>query len=1214
MNKLIILMLFLAGAVFAADQHYKLDLPENRGPAVYRVEYQLRASAMDAAGMPEVAPIKVKLKNTDPRKDTEIPWRMFETRYAVPENTWTSQYFEVLARSGDRWVEFELAPINAKNFTIKDMQVREVSASPDFYRGAAPYPSWIESLRSNPAILNAPSLVTSAESVSENIWDPFNFKLSPGMIAELQSAVAPYLQLSPEELIKLVPERRPFETWYKLKSDARKPDGSKGSALYQWSPLKPEELRDANGNLVDIGKMYPKSGTDRITGPDGQTRDYDYYQISPEKAATLPCPPVFGDSRLPTVFRLYSGDESWNSREFFSAKKPGRPLTGGNIRSLWQIERKFDTPTQYAYIYTSTLNNIAAPTDDLITMGIQSNAPVEIWLNHEKIFELENCERELTSNLFQGKLNRLNNVLLLKVKNPPETLKLSLAGPHAVRREFEKRGLTPPAGKIYLDEFLTTVKHNHLRRAAYRMSVLYQQTKDERYALRAAALWYAVTRQMPTFPVYGKPNWDSNYESERFWPDDHYFWFTSNFDSRGSEWYPLAAGSLVFPLKGFDMIKASPAWAEIDRIAEGNARVQIADNLLECCRRVLYYDAWHRNSDFVLFHNIGSGRLRTILTAGIVLGSQELSGYGDTVFQGYMRRIFTRDYLFPESVSYFRDLLFGLRPVAELLKIAVPTSNLQFFDQMNRTIRQLGFPDGSQLTIHDTRSQTTSPEPWPARSLIGPDARNAGSPVLYPDFGHGILGSGKGENQLEAHLHYSRYCNHAHDDMLNFTLWAYGDELVPDIGYNREQLKMTSLAHNLVVVDQATQKTHERGNLLVWSSMQKSSVIQAEQGKDAAYPQAQTYRRLLASVSFGPGQNFVADFFEVEGGKIHEWMANGCADYPQTVESSLKYDNFLRTLDPNGKIWQYPPNAADVPGKRSNYYAAFLDFHTAKNPQPWNLTMRAEQPSFDYPGAGPRAKSQAPKPGLRLHWPDRETGQVMVGTSPRSRFENQMANRHLESRKYWAEQRMPKIIIRREGKKLNSIFTAVWEPFHQTPFLKSVTSIATENPSVRIIAVETLDGNSAELYFNPSGALFKHNGIEFSGKLLIAYKNPAGERSYELHDGDHLNTVKEPPLPEFRVIACDDRTFTVKPSQKLSDAELKRLSGYFRLSDQGQENRYYLLKELTPNPDGTLTVTTDTETGLQLDFKQNILRETFFPNRMQKMSKPVIIFPPKIAL
>ncbi|MDP2989514.1 MAG: heparinase II/III family protein, partial [Kiritimatiellota bacterium] len=456
------------------------------------------------------------------------------------------------------------------------------------------------------------------------------------------------------------------------------------------------------------------------------------------------------------------------------------------------------------------------------------------------------------------------------------------------------------------------------------------------------------------------------------------------------------------------------------------------------------------------------------------------------------RYTFMVDGMFPESASYIHDMgdgVYGALREADgfsdprdftaavdgrhienfqMEGEAKTNINMRLVGRMATVRDRLYFPDGALLTVHDSWSQTQGPRDGVVREHV--------EPYLLPEFSHAILGQGTKPDWMESHLHYSGCYGHRHFDMLTFTLWAYGDELTADIGYSHiGGYETTTLSHNLVVVDERMQ-LHEnihRGDLLAWYP--NSDACQVAQAADTnVYPQTQRYRRAIINVPFALGKAAVVDIFETRGGRRQEWMANGCADYEQTVETTLTDPvKKLPNLAPDGQallinMTNYPHNAG-VPDelylprtKISPYYGAFTDALVYRNEKPWSLTMKPCPPvPAGTPGAGPRAVvTNEVRPGLRLHWLAPLDGEAIVCKAPRQRYFRETQNED-EAWRAWNRNLMPKVIVRRDAKaetpsargetspargeaQLDSTFVAAWEPFREAPWIEQVSKLQVE--------------------------------------------------------------------------------------------------------------------------------------------------------------------------
>jgi hypothetical protein len=162
-------------------------------------------------------------------------------------------------------------------------------------------------------------------------------------------------------------------------------------------------------------------------------------------------------------------------------------------------------------------------------------------------------------------------------------------------------------------------------------------------------------------------------------------------------------------------------------------------------------------------------------------------------------------------------------------------------------------------------------------------------------------------------MNASHWGNHHEYDSLNIYYWKSGREILSDPGYLWDHpLKMQNMrtvAHNTVVLDEKNQAAKERGGkVLVFETSDHVKVM--EMTSDA-YPGAKLYRRTSAIIDHGNGNNYVVDFFRVEGGKIQDYIFHGAESTCRTEDidlrplSSAKLYDFsnIRTAGGNS-IWR----------------------------------------------------------------------------------------------------------------------------------------------------------------------------------------------------------------------------------------------------------------------------------------------------------------------
>ena len=793
--------------------------------------------------------------------------------------------------------------------------------------------------------------------------------------------------------------------------------------------------------------------------------------------------------------------------------------------------------------------------------------------------------------------------------------------------------------RIYLDEFMSSARINALSRAGYIMAGLYRKTGDIEYGARSAAILWAFARNAPDWPVVGQPGWNSPPKQKRMREPDFYEWFSQVYSGpSGDIWYVTSYGSLMWPARWYDLLRDTPAWDEAaKRTNADDPRTETASGLLHIARMMLRQDAYHRFNEFVIFHNLSGTAHRSLIQLGRSLGVPELVHYGLRKTAGAFRKSFMADGVFPESQWYTMDQVVrqkqALDALAEYrdppgyvcsldgtrLDVDDPKESITTYDRIWSALNRQTFPDGTALTVHDSWSDTANP---PKSYSLKFAPRSTVRPHLFHAFGHGILGRGSAPHRIEAHLHYSGHYNHGHQDMLNLILWAYGDELVSDIGYTHiSSYASSSVSHNLVVVDGMVQQTRvHAGNLLAWHARPGSTqVIQVDQGVTPAYPQCRTYRRSLLVLPFGEERNVVLDVFDVAGGSRHEWMANGCADYEQTVRSTLQPRQQLDTLAPDGKPLETPRpwgdgekerGKHDVYGKPSAFYGAFRNAGVARMTTAWTATMEAGEPVLpDAAWAGRRARSRDRKPGLRLHWVGPFDGEAILAEAPRNRYLNELEHKK-EASAVWARNRMPKIIVRRDGTDLESTFVAAWEPFDGAPFLETVTPIADLTGTGHGWTLEDGARRATVLYRPPeSRRPVRASDLSGDGRFIIETRSPGGV-TVDLYDGSRVETARlrasVDASSSYLVtgISRDETGYAITVSGRVTSRAHGR--EYVCFAQEGACNRWLQVRDIEAGQQASRLILAD-DPGFTFAPETSILRETCFPHRVMAGTARILL-------
>ncbi|MBR2180347.1 MAG: heparinase II/III family protein, partial [Oscillospiraceae bacterium] len=270
--------------------------------------------------------------------------------------------------------------------------------------------------------------------------------------------------------------------------------------------------------------------------------------------------------------------------------------------------------------------------------------------------------------------------------------------------------------------------------------------------------------------------------------------------------------------------------------------------------------------------------------------------------------------------------------------------------------------------------------------------------------------------------------SHKHYDGLNIGIEAFGMNMSPDLGYPaetgtndvRNEWVAGTVSHNTVVVNDEPQvKTAAAGTPLHFDGNGEVKVIDVEMPK--AYPTyVNKYRRTLISVDVDDTVSYTVDFFRISGGDEHVYSFHA-----QAKETDV--EGVALVSQPMGTY-----AGADVPYGDTEY--------SAKSDSGYNWLENVERAKN--PGTGTFTadfKVENLRPTLSLKKYDWHLRMTMLndfnlsevaladGRPPES-------GTNPESFDY--------ILARRSGKRLDTLFTTVFEPYIGRSAVKNLERVA----------------------------------------------------------------------------------------------------------------------------------------------------------------------------
>ncbi len=164
-------------------------------------------------------------------------------------------------------------------------QIPEGIAPADYYGGFFPTEEWVEALgtvprdqRTNPF---QSIVMVAVAPTGKDAWSSPQVQLTQGQLDDMTGDLQPYLQVTPEDFLGMVPRRNRIAGNARIMPATRLvkcPTGDGGSLL--WTPDRPDELRCTKGHPVDVFAMFPPTGVFEISGPQGEIQKYPYHDAA----------------------------------------------------------------------------------------------------------------------------------------------------------------------------------------------------------------------------------------------------------------------------------------------------------------------------------------------------------------------------------------------------------------------------------------------------------------------------------------------------------------------------------------------------------------------------------------------------------------------------------------------------------------------------------------------------------------------------------------------------------------------------------------------------------------------------------------------------------------------------------------------------------------------------------------------------------------------
>jgi len=293
----------------------------------------------------------------------------------------------------------------------------------------------------------------------------------------------------------------------------------------------------------------------------------------------------------------------------------------------------------------------------------------------------------------------------------------------------------------------------------------------------------------------------------------------------------------------------------------------------------------------------------------------------------------------------------------------------------------------------------------------------------HTGYGLAALRDGAGTSARAASIYYGRNTGHGHKDTLNLGLWAFGVDLLPDLGYpefadrsnRRSEWNGNTIAHNTVVVDASPQRTNVVG--LPMGFADGDLVKFADIAAPKVYPQTSLYRRATAMISVDADNAYAFDVFRVAGGGQHHFSFHA-------AEAAVTTTGLDLVAQPTGT---YAGPGIEQPAETAPARPTASGFDWLGNVS--RDSAPSPQVSIDY-AVKDTWNVHATDPDLHLRatiLADFDEVALADGVPPRNKPGNPKSLRYL--------------IGRRTGAALASQFVSVIEPYVGSPLIRAVTPL-----------------------------------------------------------------------------------------------------------------------------------------------------------------------------
>jgi hypothetical protein len=355
---------------------------------------------------------------------------------------------------------------------------------------------------------------------------------------------------------------------------------------------------------------------------------------------------------------------------------------------------------------------------------------------------------------------------------------------------------------------------------------------------------------------------------------------------------------------------------------------------------------------------------------------------------------------------------------------------------------------------------------------------------LMTGYGLGLLRDGDEKNERALWVYYGRNTGHGHTDRLNLGLYAFGLDLLPDLGYpeharvwpKRSGWTNHTISHNTVMVDRTPQTGSYSGNIRYFGISKNAQVISV--ASPEVYRQCDTYTRTSVLIKISDTDFYVLDHFEVKGGNSHHFLfhaAEGPVEKSGLSLTEQKGGTFAGEDIPFGEFFD-----GEVKSYKGSGFQYLYDVRRCTHP---DNTVSVEWSIQDTWQVLPTSREAGADSGVKLRWSmlNPPGGISLCHGDPPS---NKPGN----------PRRLTYVVAENEGNEgLESSFLSIIEAYKGQRQVLALEEVGVPQQGSRVLKVRLSSGRTDTLFFSDGAETIRlEGGLEFNGLFGVYSESAEG--------------------------------------------------------------------------------------------------------------------------